>query len=62
MHPLVTHTITKHTLYNLHSKKCSLYRGCEREIERETIEKRRSFLPSIEILVQSCRTEIRRRV
>ncbi|KAI8567333.1 hypothetical protein RHMOL_Rhmol02G0113400 [Rhododendron molle] len=27
MHLLVTHTIIEPTLYNLHSGKCSLYRG-----------------------------------
>ncbi|KAI8567523.1 hypothetical protein RHMOL_Rhmol02G0129500 [Rhododendron molle] len=27
MHPLITHTILKPTLYNLRSGKCSFYRG-----------------------------------
>ncbi|KAI8547366.1 hypothetical protein RHMOL_Rhmol07G0190000 [Rhododendron molle] len=40
MHPLITHTISKPTLYNLHSGKCSFYCGCR---NLSNLQKRRNL-------------------
>ncbi|KAI8546880.1 hypothetical protein RHMOL_Rhmol07G0153600 [Rhododendron molle] len=41
MHPLITHMISKPTLYNLHSRKYSFYRGCR---DLSSLQKRRNLI------------------